>query len=198
MGTEPGMVAVLLPASAAWTVKAKVPALLGVPETVPSDASVRPPGKAPPLIVHEYGCTPPVADNATGAYATPTSPLWKGAVAMSASGVVGVGEGDGVGVGVGCCTVEVGRTQAAMTRISAPMSALRTLLPSLLLRTNREAKSIAGYANFYPSKEIASRNFSKNPFETFSGLPVRPPTLRSRAFCSAVKSLGTTTWTRTY
>jgi len=67
MGTEPGIVAVLLPASETWTVKAKVPALAGVPETVPLDASVRPAGKAPSLIVHVYGWTPPVADKATGA-----------------------------------------------------------------------------------------------------------------------------------
>jgi hypothetical protein len=67
MGTEPGIVAVLLPASATWTVKAKVPALVGVPETEPSDASVRPAGKAPSLIVHLYGWTPPVADMPTEA-----------------------------------------------------------------------------------------------------------------------------------
>src|SRR5260370_35246659 len=101
---------------------------------------------------------------------------------MSANGVVGVGEGDGIGVGVGCCTVEVGRAQAAVTRISAPMRALRTFLPSTLLRTNREAKSKAGSANFYPSKEIASRNFSKNPFEALSGFPWTPPPLRARPF----------------
>jgi hypothetical protein len=67
IGTEPGIVAVLLPASATWTVKAKVPPLVGVPETAPSDASVRPGGKAPSLIVHVYGWTPPVADKPTGA-----------------------------------------------------------------------------------------------------------------------------------
>ena len=72
----------------------------------------------------------------------PTSPVWKGALAARASGVVGVGDGEGVGTA--WCAVEVGRAQAATTRISAPMSAPRTLLPSLLLRTNREGKSIAG------------------------------------------------------
>jgi hypothetical protein len=64
-------------------------------------------------------------------------------VAISASGVVGVGEGDGVGVGAGVGAVEVGRAQAAVTTTSAAMSALRTFLPSTLLRTNREAKSKA-------------------------------------------------------
>src|SRR5712692_8923114 len=67
MGTEPGIVAVLLPASETWTVKAKVPALAGVPETVPSDASVRPAGRARSLIVDVYGCGSPVAWSPTGA-----------------------------------------------------------------------------------------------------------------------------------
>jgi len=67
MGTEPGTVAVLLPESAAWIVKLKVPALVGVPETVPSDPIDSPPGNAPETTDHVYGWTPPVADNATGA-----------------------------------------------------------------------------------------------------------------------------------
>jgi hypothetical protein len=79
-----------------------VPALIGVPETVPSDPIESPPGSAPATTDHAYGWTPPVADNETGAYATPTSPVWKGAVAANAKGVVGVGEGDGVGVGSVC------------------------------------------------------------------------------------------------
>jgi hypothetical protein len=52
MGTLPGIVAVLLPASATWTVKAKAPALVGVPETVPSDPMVSPSGNAPATIDH--------------------------------------------------------------------------------------------------------------------------------------------------
>src|SRR5712692_3783388 len=39
---------------------------------------------------------------------------------------------------------------------------------------------------------MASRSRSKKPFDTFSGLPVSPPTLRSSAFWSAVRSFGTT------
>jgi hypothetical protein len=66
MGTEPGIVAVLLPESAAWTVKLKVPALVGVPETVPSDPIESPFGKAPETTDHVYGWTPPVADSPTG------------------------------------------------------------------------------------------------------------------------------------
>jgi hypothetical protein len=97
MGTEPGIVAVLSPESAAWMVKVKVPALVGVPETVPSDPIDSPAGSPPATTDHVYGWTPPVADNATAAYATPTSPVWKGAVAVSARGMVGVGEGEGVG-----------------------------------------------------------------------------------------------------
>src|ERR1700730_15315833 len=61
-------------------------------------------------------------------------------------------------------------------------------------RCGPAAKVDAGFQ----SREIASRSFSKKPFETFSGLPVRPPTFRSRAFCSAVRSFGTTTCTTTY
>jgi hypothetical protein len=67
MGTEPGIVAVLSPESAAWMVKVKLPALVGVPDTVPSDPIVSPPGIAPAATDHVYGWTPPVADNATGA-----------------------------------------------------------------------------------------------------------------------------------
>src|SRR4029077_17374046 len=67
IGTEPGIVAVLSPESAAWMVKLKVPALVGVPETVPSDPIDRPLGNAPVTTDHVYGWTPPVAARATGA-----------------------------------------------------------------------------------------------------------------------------------
>jgi len=51
--TFPETVAVLPPLSATWIVNAKFPALVGVPDTVPSLPSVRPSGNAPALIDHE-------------------------------------------------------------------------------------------------------------------------------------------------
>jgi len=62
----PLIVAVLSPESAAWIVNAKLPALVGFPETEPSVPRTRPDGSDPALTVHLYGSTPPLADIATG------------------------------------------------------------------------------------------------------------------------------------
>src|SRR5260370_12035145 len=130
----------------------------------------------------------------------PTSPTWKGEE-DAGRGAVGGGHGEGVGVGEGggSSTVLFGRAQATTRTItSTPTSVLRTILPSFPLRTNATRIVSPELRVSYPSNEIASRNFSKKPFETFSGLPVSPPTWRRRTFCSAVRSLGTTSCTSTY
>ena len=47
--------------SVAVTVKANEPAAVGVPDSVPSAASVRPPGKAPEVTAQVNGGEPPLA-----------------------------------------------------------------------------------------------------------------------------------------
>ena len=49
--------------SVAVTVNMKVPAVVGVPESVPSGASVSPAGAAPVVTAQVYGAKPPVAVN---------------------------------------------------------------------------------------------------------------------------------------
>jgi hypothetical protein len=46
--------------SVVLTTKAKVPAVLGVPEIVPVALSVRPVGSKPEAMDHVYGAVPPV------------------------------------------------------------------------------------------------------------------------------------------
>ena len=48
--------------SATWTVKANVFACVEVPLMVPEVLSVKPGGREPDTILHEYGEVPPVAD----------------------------------------------------------------------------------------------------------------------------------------
>src|SRR5471030_2180035 len=47
--------------SLAWTVNAKVPGPVGVPERTPAVESVRPPGRVPIVTVKVYGLLPPLA-----------------------------------------------------------------------------------------------------------------------------------------
>jgi hypothetical protein len=49
--------------SVAVTVKANGPTAVGVPESVPSEASVSPPGRAPEVIAQVNGGEPPLALN---------------------------------------------------------------------------------------------------------------------------------------
>ena len=57
--------------SVTFTVKLNEPDAVGVPEIVPPDESVRPPGRAPELRVQLYGVVPPDATSAVE-YAVPT------------------------------------------------------------------------------------------------------------------------------
>ena len=61
------------PESVTFIVKLKVPAVVGVPEIVPVADRVRPPGKAPELMLQLYGVVPPVAASVVE-YAVPTCP----------------------------------------------------------------------------------------------------------------------------
>ena len=69
------------PESVTLTVKPKAPATVGVPEIVPADDSVRPPGKAPELTFQLYGVVPPLAARVVE-YAVPTFPEETEAVLM--------------------------------------------------------------------------------------------------------------------
>jgi hypothetical protein len=60
--------------SVTCTVKAKVPAAVGVPEIAPALLSVRPAGSAPALIDHAYGVAPPAA-RIVAEYDVPTRAL---------------------------------------------------------------------------------------------------------------------------
>src|SRR5581483_10445050 len=73
-------------------------------------------------------------------------------------------------------------------------------LKQIFPRTRRFLKWVVEkvFGGLVQSSEMASRSFSKKPRETFSGLPVSPPTLRSSDRCSAVRSFGTTIWVTTY
>ena len=59
--------------SVTFTVKLKEPDAVGVPETVPADDSVRPPGNAPALMLQLYGVVPPLAASFVE-YAVPICP----------------------------------------------------------------------------------------------------------------------------
>jgi hypothetical protein len=61
------------PESVTFIVKAKVPAAFGVPEIVPVEDMVRPPGNAPELTLQLYGVVPPLAASVVE-YAIPTCP----------------------------------------------------------------------------------------------------------------------------
>src|SRR5437016_3532913 len=58
-------------ASVAWTVKPKVPFVVGVPDSTPSVPRVSPGGSVPAVWVHVNGAAPPVAANAM-LFGTPT------------------------------------------------------------------------------------------------------------------------------
>ena len=62
---EASATAALFVESVTRTVKLKVPAMVGTPESVPPIESDSPLGSAPALIDHEYGGTPPVAAKST-------------------------------------------------------------------------------------------------------------------------------------
>ena len=59
--------------SVTFTVKLKEPDAVGVPEIVPADDNVSPPGKAPALMLQLYGVVPPLAASVV-VYAVPTCP----------------------------------------------------------------------------------------------------------------------------
>ena len=59
-------------AAVAVTVALKVPAVVGVPETVPDDETEMPGGR--PVPVQVYGAVPPVADSVNDEIAVPTVP----------------------------------------------------------------------------------------------------------------------------
>jgi hypothetical protein len=59
--------------SVTLAVKLKEPDAVGVPEIVPAEDSVRPPGKAPALMLQLYGVVPPLAASVV-VYAVPTCP----------------------------------------------------------------------------------------------------------------------------
>src|ERR1017187_1543681 len=61
-------------ASVTPTEKANCPAVFGVPEMAPPEASVTPSGRFPPVRAKRYGAVPPVA-TIRPAYATPTTPV---------------------------------------------------------------------------------------------------------------------------
>ena len=89
-----------LAASSTRTTNEYVPAEVGLPVILPSDDKANPLGRAPELIVHLYGLTPPAAPSTTVAYASPTSPMWNGTLVMI--NLAGLGEaagGDASGVG---------------------------------------------------------------------------------------------------
>jgi hypothetical protein len=53
-----------LPASCTVAVRLNVPLAVGVPEIAPLAARVRPAGRLPEVIDHEYGAVPPLACSA--------------------------------------------------------------------------------------------------------------------------------------
>jgi hypothetical protein len=59
--------------SVTWAVKLKEPDAVGVPEIVPAEDNVRPPGSAPALMLQLYGWVPPLAASVVE-YAVPTRP----------------------------------------------------------------------------------------------------------------------------
>src|SRR5262245_46651209 len=59
--------------STALTVKFDVPAVVGVPEIVPDELSIKPGGKLPLVISHVYGAVPPAAESVCE-YTPPTVP----------------------------------------------------------------------------------------------------------------------------
>jgi hypothetical protein len=68
--------------SVACAVKLKVPPDAGVPVIAPEAFKAKPPGRAPAVIVQEYGCVPPDAFS-VAVYATPAEPTGRvGAVMM--------------------------------------------------------------------------------------------------------------------
>jgi hypothetical protein len=67
--------AMALALSVTCTVKLNVPLAVGPPESVPVVVPrERPLGSFPTLMLHEYGCVPPVAPNVTDGYGVPTVP----------------------------------------------------------------------------------------------------------------------------
>lgn len=59
--------------SVTFAVKVNEPDAVGVPEIVPPEESVKPPGKAPELMLQLYGVVPPL-DASVVEYAVPTVP----------------------------------------------------------------------------------------------------------------------------
>jgi hypothetical protein len=71
--TGPEAVAAGLLESVACTVRLAVPAVVGVPLTTQPVPSVKPDGKAPDVIVQEYGAVPPLTPT-VAEYGVPTCP----------------------------------------------------------------------------------------------------------------------------
>src|SRR6478752_6875217 len=75
--------------SVALTVNANAPTEVGVPESVPSEASVSPAGKAPELIAQVNGGEPPLALNEKPAYGLVATPAGGAGDALTTTGEAG-------------------------------------------------------------------------------------------------------------
>src|SRR5436305_5311682 len=91
-------VTVAAAASMARTLNAKVPVADTLPETTPPTERLSPLGSDPVARCQLYGGSPPLACSVTGAYASPTSPLWNAMLEM-ARGTVGLGALEGLELG---------------------------------------------------------------------------------------------------
>src|ERR1051325_2926387 len=97
-------------ASVTSAVNEKVPARVGVPDTVPPVERARPSGSAPALSDQLYGDLPPVAPKVMSAYVMRTSPAWKAGGLATRAAYVGDALGDDravVGVLLGVAFGEV-------------------------------------------------------------------------------------------
>ena len=117
-------------ASVTVTVKGNVPAVVGIPESIPEPLRVKPVGRVPIVTVQVYGAVPPVALRAVEGYAPPPtdtdpcgSPPDKVATASWAS-----------------LSPEV--VHPVTKRITARLAIPRTR-PDTPLQKNRKARSIA-------------------------------------------------------
>ena len=108
-------------ASAARTVAANVPGVVGLPVSVPAASSVNPGGIVPPASDHVYEPLPPDAASAAE-YAAPTA-----ASASDAVVIVSGGAGDSGGPGLGESVTSPASARVACARTMS-MSAPRLLL----------------------------------------------------------------------
>lgn len=126
-------VPVLLFASFTSTVKDDVPEVVGVPEIAPVDAAkLNPAGRAPDVMLHEYGVDPPDAAN-VAEYAVLTVPL-----------------GSEVVVTVGGCGA------ASIVMLRALVAVCSGELESATLTVNDEAPAPVGVPVMSPAVESPS------------------------------------------